>query len=118
VKHEHSDIFELLRSEQAMEDDGTMAMLIADEGKGLACGSASAAGRRYAHSVAVDYALDGVRFLYRWLRFGNDMPLDEGERPQTEHIIATFEAERAKSADPMRFKIGAEMFCECSGVTI
>ena len=119
MKHEHSDIFDLLRRERALLLDDIMAELIANEGKNADDGDALslAAGRRFAHSVAVTYHLEGVEMLYKFLR-GDPVFIADNERPEAADIVTRFEDAKSKCADPRAFAAAAERFCVLSGVSI
>jgi hypothetical protein len=110
TEHEHSQIYAALRSEYHLDLDSHMASLIQTESRSKFCDpKQTAAGRRFAAEFAKAHGIEGVRSLHRVLS-GIGNPFDDGDIVADDALM-----EQLKDATK-DFKLGATVFCECSGV--
>jgi hypothetical protein len=110
MKHEHDEIFASLRAELNLQLDDNMASYIASEPRAkIVDGAESAKGRAFAAEIARNHGVAGVRSLHRCLS-DVGIPFDEDDAAAD---AALREQLKGKSKS---FTIGAEAFCELSGV--
>jgi hypothetical protein len=110
TEHEHSQIYRSLRDEYHLDLDSNMASLIESEARSKNCDpKETAAGRRFAAEFAKAHGVEGVKSLHRVLS-GNGIPFDDDDIAADTAVM-----EQLKDASK-DFKLGAELFCECSGV--
>ena len=114
TKHRYSDLFRALRDESNLALDGRMAAYEAGELTRFPTGD-SAAGCEFAAGIGREHGVEGIRSLYRCLRELStgcpaDILFDEDGSAMDRDILLRLEGK------PHRFLLGAELFCELTGV--